>query len=678
MRGFFVLCLALVAALVPGLVRHQQVEIKSQGQAATVPDIAALVTELDTARFNAGAVLETDSRSDDAPLQATADFVMTVSRKTDTNHDALDTTCHVAPGGHIRVSHVVCNPNRCLYRRWTGNDGVSYHRCKLLDTNNRLSCTCCDCNDGAHSMCPAGKHRNLPTGACDSCGIGRYAAAKNDKDACDACAVGTSTNTQGAVECESCPGGKFQPAQQSKDCDMCQPGSYTHYKEGTACLSCAKGTYQSHENQSGCMLCSAGTFAAATGATKCDVCGAKTWQPTAGKTECRPVNECSAVQYETTMHTTTSDRVCASHTLCTAAAQYTTKAAETHADRECARCPGCHFCDGETKTKCASGSAQDGLGDDQSQCDACQTGQYAGGKGFASSEVCPKGFLCHVEPGGHISHPHMVCSEGSCTATDVRNPDDRCLYRHWTGNDGVLYHRCKLLDTNNRLSCTCCDSNDGAHNMCPAGKHRNLPTGVCDSCGIGRYAAAKNDKDACDACAVGTFTNTQGAVECESCPGGKFQPAQQSKDCDMCQPGSYTQYKEGTACLSCAKGTYQSHENQSGCMLCSAGTFAAATGATKCDVCGAKTWQPTAGKTECRPVNECSAVQYETTMHTTTSDRVCASHTLCTAAAQYTTKAAETHAYRECARCPGCHFCDGETKTKCASGSAQDGLGDDR
>jgi competence ComEA-like helix-hairpin-helix protein len=215
---------------------------------------------------------------------------------------------------------------------------------------------------------------------------------------------------------------------------------------------------------------------------------------------------------------------------------------------------------------------------------------------------------CHVAPGGHIrvSHPHMVCTKGFRTTTDVRNPD-RCLHRHWTGTEGVNFHRCKLL-SDDKSSCTCCDCKDGSHHLCPAGKHRNLPTGACDSCGIGRFTAAENDQGECDACDVGTFTNTRATVTCESCPEGKFQPAKQSTSCIAAKAGTYTKAKKATTYLECAKGTYQSHENQSGCMLCSAGTFAAGTGATACDVCGPETWQPHTGQPSCRPAEQCSAV----------------------------------------------------------------------
>ena len=80
-------------------------------------------------------------------------------------HSAIDVTCHIDAGGHLRVAHphMVCSgdewknpdaPDKCLKRHWAGN-GATYHNCKFVTKD---TCVCCDCTDGSHHLCEAGAH----------------------------------------------------------------------------------------------------------------------------------------------------------------------------------------------------------------------------------------------------------------------------------------------------------------------------------------------------------------------------------------------------------------------------------------------------------------------------------------------------------------------------------------
>jgi hypothetical protein len=250
-------------------------------------------------------------------------------------HDALDITCHVDSGGHLRVSHphMVCSgdkwknplqPDRCLKRHWTGTHGVNFHRCKHT---SRTTCTCCDCKDGLHHKCPAGKHRNVPTGACDSCAPGRHTEVANDFSECKDCPVGRFTDGSDTAVCEACAEGTYQPDKAKRACLNCAKGKYTQIKAQTECALCTKGQFQNHVAQSGCQLCDAGTYADVKGLETCKACESQTWQPFTGQLSCLATEVCEGVEYESKAYTATTDRVCYSHTVCAATHQYQTKAA---------------------------------------------------------------------------------------------------------------------------------------------------------------------------------------------------------------------------------------------------------------------------------------------------------------------------------------------------------------
>ena len=104
-------------------------------------------------------------------------------------------------------------------------------------------------------------------------------------------------------------------------------------------------------------------------------CSAETWQPATGQGACRAAETCSGTEYEIRAPTATSDRVCASHAVCSTLNHWESKAAGTDADRECSQCPPGYKCDGATKTACSKGYYQPGTDADLTSCKRCAKGQ---------------------------------------------------------------------------------------------------------------------------------------------------------------------------------------------------------------------------------------------------------------------------------------------------------------
>ena len=114
------------------------------------------------------------------------------------------------------------------------------------------------------------------------------------------------------------------------------------------------------------------------------------------------------------------------HKAC-AAGQYESKAAETHADRECAACPAGFKCDGSaTQTACRAADNEFQNDTGMAGCNACAScpdGQIRTGCGGSSPGTCTTcgagyvkagRFACKVCAPGTFEVGHMQCT--ACTA----------------------------------------------------------------------------------------------------------------------------------------------------------------------------------------------------------------------------------------------------------------------
>eukprot|EP00937_MAST-01D_sp_MAST-1D-sp2_P003874 g3874.t1 len=587
-------------------------------------------------------------------------------------HAALDITCRVDKHNRIRVAHphMKCsgddlrlrNYNRgtimlpsqrspsdvCLHRYWAGTEGVTYHHCKRTGPT---TCACCDCKDGHHHRCPAGKHRpSQDDGTCVACPVGRFTGAPNDQASCTACAAGRFQHQAAQTSCTACAAGRFQPAKGKTSCTACAKGRFEDRPGREACRACALGHHQAVEGQTACETCAPGTHADDLGLVVCKACGAETWQDKAGQSACKSAEQCDwdqncvtdpvasktaagdSCEYETKLYTTSSDRVCASHGPCNAKRQYQTKAAHTHDDRQCMRCPEGHHCDGLVKTKCAPGTAHDGSGDDLSFCRFCQPGQYAYGRGWLHCKSCPKGFF-----------------EPNKKATGCRE----CNLGEFADQTGLP--NCKLCATG---------AFAGARGM-----------EACEDCAAGQYQGTAGSS-MCHACKMGTVAPLKGTDACEDCAAEKWQDLTGKltcKDTTKCaarewESAAYTTSSD-RVCLAHSTCDYQHqyHSTPAGGMqdrVCEP--------LTTCDL--EHEYQTKAATTSsdrvCAKLTVCDADEYESVDETPTSDRTCAKISAC-AAGRYQTQAYTATSDRECADCDAGeyqHLFNALACVKCAAG----------
>ncbi len=70
----------------------------------------------------------------------------------------------------------------------------------------------------------------------------------------------------------------------------------------------------------------------------------------------------------------------------------------------------------------------------------------------------------------------------------------------------------------------------------------------CTNCTRGYYKDAI--MTSCTVCGVGTYSNTEGAVECSGCVPGQYAGEEGLKQCDYCPKGKYSDSSKQSACRS--------------------------------------------------------------------------------------------------------------------------------
>ena len=122
--------------------------------------------------------------------------------------------------------------------------------------------------------------------------------------------------------------------------------------------------------------------------------------------------------------------------------------------------------------------------------------------------------------------------------------------------------------------------------VCHPGQYLIAESGVCSSCGAGRFANVSKPPwpSACTLCQSGTYTSQVESSSCSACPIGKFS-SEERIGCVTCYAGQYTLNK--TSCVDCESGSYAPQALSEACLLCGAGSHTnkqkRATTCTPCD-----------------------------------------------------------------------------------------------
>ncbi|XP_078607291.1 uncharacterized protein LOC144879573 isoform X1 [Branchiostoma floridae x Branchiostoma japonicum] len=132
-----------------------------------------------------------------------------------------------------------------------------------------------------------------------------------------------------------------------------------------------------------------------------------------------------------------------------------------------------------------------------------------------------------------------------------------------------------------------CVNGDEVEEICPAGTQ------------------SRADGTACDACAVGEFSATDGSATCQPCPAGQFNTESGATSCQPCPAGQFNPNTGAASCQDCPAGRYSS-SGAASCSACPAGQYSSNSGSTSCLVCGTGLTS-SAGATSCTDVNECAS-----------------------------------------------------------------------
>jgi len=357
--------------------------------------------------------------------------------------------------------------------------------------------------------------------SCKTCPTGYY-QNQNGKTSCTQCNAGQFQNQNGQSSCFTCVYhyGKYQNEKGQSNCKICAAGTRSN-TDAKGCTSCTAGQYQNQNGQSSCKTCNAGQFSAtganscticspgtfsATGASVCINCVTYTYQNEEGKVTCKNVLTCELGQYEVTVPTLTTNRVCESCEI--------GKYQDQRTQSTCKECPVGYSNAVPSSTLCT----------------ACEIGKYQNEEEQFSCKVCD---VCTVGRGatnGCTSAGGTICTD--CTVGKFNNVNDYAT-------DCITCEPGKYQDETTQSSCK----------NCPSGKwigsigDSPVSCTECDICPVGRGTPVKctgSMNSQCTICTPGKFSDVNDYEhDCSICDVGKYQNQNAQSSCKECQPGKY-------------------------------------------------------------------------------------------------------------------------------------------
>jgi hypothetical protein len=353
------------------------------------------------------------------------------------------------------------------------------------------------------------------------------------------------------------------------------------------------------------------TYCDGPSAADCLACPAGSYLSPGG---CLELSTCGTGQYQATAPTATTDRVCATCTICTGTEYEVVACADGDgaADRVCAPLTEC------------------GLGQYQSTAPTA-----------TSDRVCATCAVCNAG-----QYERVACADGNAPQDRVCTPLTSCTAGQYesaapTATTDRGCSACATCSASQYESAACADGNAAQNRACAplthcgTGHYESVaPTATTDRvcsecvmiCGAGMYEAA--------ACANGDAPQDRVCATCDGLCVNCNGPT--SAECTACGPGFY---HDGGSCVPltpCGEGQYESVAPTSTsdrvCSPCA-------------PECGAGTYERVAcadGNSPqdrvCEALTDCAEGQYESAAPTEASDRVCSACTAC-AAGQYETMA---------------------------------------
>jgi hypothetical protein len=390
-----------------------------------------------------------------------------------TYHFTGGSECKNCPHGKYQLDGKATQCNDCLEVAETCGSGEELTGCGMANKG-----TCSPCDVGFFKL-------DKGAGTCQACDPGEYQTFKG-KLSCNPCPIDTFMTGSGAAQCHTC---KYE-------CPIGQEHTVCGHDNPGKCYNCPAGRAKDFNGgvkpsapdatEKRCKPCNPGEYQDEEGAATCKkVDGFNEWQPSPHATYALETRKCSATEYEIVAPTTSSNRECASHTVCTLD-QFESRAASTHFDR---RCQDRTVCDYNTEWETRA------PGHDFDR--QCKSATVCGKDDFESQpltpdsdRVCTPHTVCHktnewqTKAGGKF-HDRECKKHTECTSTEWQTrkegthhdrtcsmlqqcPNLNCkeqggmvfVHHHHTDHEvGFKYHKCFFNKKTNPPTCTCmCDS----------------------------------------------------------------------------------------------------------------------------------------------------------------------------------------------------------------------------
>lgn len=381
--------------------------------------------------------------------------------------------------------------------------------------------------------------------------------------------------------------------------------------------------------------------------------GARSGQYLRGK--CVPWTTCQPGTRLSQNGTTASDRVC---TPCTSGTtSYTTNAAN------CVQIPTCDtgkFWNSTSKacqpwTVCPAGTyvTRSGSPAVDRQCSPCGSGSFSIGinsVACTSWTTCNKGTYISRKANATIDRGCSDCAANHYSEYENRDrcqshDDDHCvdLKVMWTPGTPTKPKSCGFCPPNQYPSVAGNYKSAQTCKDCPAGTHFSW---------LDKNGETTMQRKYCWPCPAGQFSSTAAVSSCTACPAGTFQVQTGQTTCTpkkTCPTGTHTSL-EGTPttdrqCAFCIAGYGRKAGTTDQCEVCTNPKFnnvvSGAPCATKscpvgqgmawsnsthadCRACPSGQFSDSNTTGQCKAYTICTALQYEKTAATTTTDRVCA------------------------------------------------------
>ena len=275
--------------------------------------------------------------------------------------------------------------------------------------------------------CPPGTHTNAQRSGCVSCKKGEH-QPRPGQDACLFCAAGRYSSLVRSSACQLCDAGTFAEQLGSASCAGCPSGAYASARGATSCATCAESEYSTAQRD-GCAACALScppghvnaacgtrartdTGALVSSAGTCTACPAGRFSLYGRGRTCAAAATCAAAsgQWEQIAPTASSDRVCASHRVCSAP-EYESAPPSAGADRQC-----------KVRTRCPAGQyvRTPGTQATDNACAACPAGRHQPNAATLTTacDACPA--LFRANPAG------TACWAAQCSHVRCVHEAHRC------------------------------------------------------------------------------------------------------------------------------------------------------------------------------------------------------------------------------------------------------------